>query len=487
MEKNGIKSLGYVYNLRPSKNNVNYISYLSSMANRPVSPEELDLFINSPEYIEVCFDEFGKTTNKENAVKFTFKTPYVTQYGEHIYGVFTRKTTSDAFKGVTWVLFDKSIHRIGKIAEDWRIQLNEVVSETLDINDINSIVDGGFEYLNGAGYTQLNGMPVTEKTAKFVRFRTKLKTKSGCILYGWFTKREKKDFEGLNWGTIDDFEISRQDRERFFIGRMAFNSKDDGQKFLDEVKKNAIGEEWSYKSIYSDLEHPILKSYLQFVLERLFYEYEKYQRTTKIIYNNDRSKILYNTNLIDVFGHDLFILGDRFIQGGKDYIDNIVVRPSKTELKRLGFDNCVPEPPQFFNDINEIVFHWQWDVDACSERYEHIIGGRKDRFPKKYQDLEDAVLGQRLDDAIDFAKKLAQRNYKFIVPMYYPEEKRIQLLMPIYLETSYSKQPDFALVLTPNSDVKTYTPETILSLDDAYQDARLIAKPAESWLSQLTK
>ena len=67
--------------------------------------------------------------------------------------------------------------------------------------------------------------------------------------------------------------------------------------------------------------------------------------------------------------------------------------------------------------------------------------------------------------------------------MYYPTRQRIQLLMPIYLDTTYSNHPDFALVLTPCQDAKLYVPETILGLDEVYQDARLIAKPEESWLN----
>ena len=65
--------------------------------------------------------------------------------------------------------------------------------------------------------------------------------------------------------------------------------------------------------------------------------------------------------------------------------------------------------------------------------------------------------------------------------MYYPIKRRIQLLMPIYLDGSYSTRPDFALVLTPYKE-GIYVPETILGLDEVYQDARLVAKPEESWL-----
>lgn len=150
----------------------------------------------------------------------------------------------------------------------------------------------------------------------------------------------------------------------------------------------------------------------------------------------------------------------------------------------MGFSSKkVPLPPEFFKEVTEIVFHGDWEIDSNLERYSHIIEERLERFPDKYRSLDKGTLSTLLDNAIVFARKIAQRNYKFIVPMYYPRFNRIQLLMPIYLEMSISLQPDFALVLTPDSDYKLYIPETILGLEDVYQDARLIAKPDESWLN----
>lgn len=153
-------------------------------------------------------------------------------------------------------------------------------------------------------------------------------------------------------------------------------------------------------------------------------------------------------------------------------------------MTKMGFSSKkVPLPPEFFKEVTEIVFHGDWEIDSNLERYSHIIEERLERFPDKYRSLDKGTLSTLLDNAIVFARKIAQRNYKFIVPMYYPRFNRIQLLMPIYLEMSISLQPDFALVLTPDSDYKLYIPETILGLEDVYQDARLIAKPDESWLN----
>lgn len=179
----------------------------------------------------------------------------------------------------------------------------------------------------------------------------------------------------------------------------------------------------------------------------------------------------------------MIIVGDVLEVANRIYISELKISPSKMELRKMDFENSDPMPPTFFNDINEIIFHSDWEIDQDISKYEHIIEDRKERFPHKYQDLTADDLGLKLDNAINFAKKIAQRNYKFIVPMYYPTAKRIQLLMPIYLETSYTSHPDFALVLTPHAEEKLYTPETILGLDEVYQDARLIAKPEESWLN----
>jgi hypothetical protein len=204
----------------------------------------------------------------------------------------------------------------------------------------------------------------------------------------------------------------------------------------------------------------------------------------RIITNESNSKVWFNTNLINIYGKELFLVGTLLEISNKIYISEPKIQPSIREMRLMGFRSSKkPLPPEFFKDINEIYFHWDWEIDLDIIKSEHIIGDRKERFPEKYHNMTTDSLGRTLDTAIELARSIAQRNYKFIVPMYYPTKNRIQLLMPIYLENSYSGKPDFALVLTPHPNEKLYTPETILGLDEVYQDARLIAKPEESWLN----
>ena len=69
-------------------------------------------------------------------------------------------------------------------------------------------------------------------------------------------------------------------------------------------------------------------------------------------------------------------------------------------------------------------------------------------------------------------------NYKTAVPQYY--RGRIQLLIPICLVSEST--PDLALVVSKNDAGTQYLGHTCLTLDMAYNNARLIARPDSAWL-----
>lgn len=188
---------------------------------------------------------------------------------------------------------------------------------------------------------------------------------------------------------------------------MAFDTIDVCNTFLEKLESKTIEEPWEYKNRKDPkFKYPILKSYLEFELDRLYYEQEKYGWDEKILYNKDRTKALFNTNLIDKFGHDLNIMGDVRLLGGREIICNLEMCPTILSLRKLRFENYKPLPPKFFEDINEIVFHCEWAIDRSVSKYEHIIEQRIERFPDKYKDLEADDLGQKMDNAIEFAKRL---------------------------------------------------------------------------------
>lgn len=354
----------------------------------------------------------------------------------------------------------------------------EQIAHKEEINEFTSKV----EYYNRTGYQKYpNGDCVTSDNAVYIRFETTYKTMSDEVIYGWFI-RNKSTFKGVEWGTEKQFKKVIKRNNTFSIGCMYFDEKEDGLYFLDDIAINIIPETWKFKNRESSINHPILKSYLENVLERLRKE-EADGESEKIIYSKDEKYVMFNTNLLDKFFHDVIIVGEVEKEGDDFYIKNPYRSKSILDIRKLGFGKTMPKQPKFFDDINDVIYQEEWEIDKDFDTFTHIIQEREERFPKEYKGQETDVLARKLDDAIDFAVALAQRNYKFIVPMYRPQTHSIQLLMPIYLNGAYSKRPDFALVLTPDKDTQMYLPETILPLDAVYQNARLIAKPDELWLN----
>jgi len=75
-------------------------------------------------------------------------------------------------------------------------------------------------------------------------------------------------------------------------------------------------------------------------------------------------------------------------------------------------------------------------------------------------------------------KDRVYRNYKTAVPQYW--RGRIQLLLPLCLQED--GRADLALVVEKDADARAYRGNTVLTLDMAYSNARLLARPDRDWL-----
>jgi hypothetical protein len=341
-------------------------------------------------------------------------------------------------------------------------------------------------YLNKYGYSQWrNGDDVTKENATFLYFETGLQDTLGNMIVGWF-ERNGKDvvFRGVNWGTKMALESKISAGLMFHWGDLYFNNEEEALTFLEDIAASTIPETWSFKNKPSTVNHPILKSYIENTFEVLKKEAEQGVKN-KLVYSQDGKHLVFNTNLLDKYFHEIHIVVD--IKEQKDG-NKLLMNPRRVKatlaLRKLGFAKDVrPEQPRFFEKIEEVIYQPTWTIDNNFDKLTHIIEERRQRFPSELQSASPDELSRKLDDAIKFAVAIAQRNYKFIVPMYRPQTGKIQLLMPIYLKGTYSSKPDFALILTPDKENEYYTPETILPLDAVYQNARLIAKPDDTWLN----
>lgn len=147
--------------------------------------------------------------------------------------------------------------------------------------------------------------------------------------------------------------------------------------------------------------------------------------------------------------------------------------------RRMSFFEQKPAVARYFDNPAELIY----DPDReLIPNLDHIIGDHVDRYPS---DLRESAHRRRmmLHGQVVEAGKRAQMNYKIAVPQFYfgrdgAEPGRIQLLLPLCFESP--ARADLALVV--EREARAYRAFTVLPLDLAYKNARLIARPDSDWL-----
>lgn len=238
----------------------------------------------------------------------------------------------------------------------------------------------------------------------------------------------------------------------------------DYNKNISDLVDMAIPESWSYPSSPSEFSNSILKNYLSKTLERL-------QEENKIIITNNFCA--FNTGLFTPNYESIYLLADKYTNS----IDqrNWVFREFCTEYKFDFTDiTTLPERADYFTDPSLLIFDWHYPVRV---QYGHILDNERNisRLPKCV--LESKMKLQLFTGAVDTSIKKVIANYKLAVPQYH--EKQIQLLIPLFFEDH--NKPDLALAVTKKNGY--YQGHTCLTLDMAYSNARLIARPENNWLT----
>lgn len=222
--------------------------------------------------------------------------------------------------------------------------------------------------------------------------------------------------------------------------------------YTNHLAEKAIKENWSNDTYPNN---GILANYL-------VKTYDKLSSEKNIIIGKNYA--LFNTGLFTKHYDSIYTY-----QSGKE-----IQFLTGYELSGIGVDER-PERANYFEHPELLLFDWHYKIDV---HYPHILEDKENqkRFPKEV--LESKNITNNFDGAIDKMKKKVSANYKLAIPQYF--EGKIQLLLPLCLADD--NIPDMALVVTKVGNV--YRGHTCLTLDMAYNNARLIAKPESNWLSQ---
>ncbi len=281
---------------------------------------------------------------------------------------------------------------------------------------------------------------------------------------------------------------------------------------LADLARIALPEVWNVPGS-TDEDSAILLSYLKYTFVRL-------RREGKVCEDPEHGIAAFHTGLVDHRYEPIYALfepnhSQNFVQKWK--LNGFCIAGEDAAGKRLVASfNPLPEPAVYFRSLHDMFY----DIGAPEPimDYEHILLENVDRLPKSYlleyctsdsdlaafirstpyergvsADQYHAELAARIradmryyrrligrfKEAVAIALKRVRWNYKTAIPMYYPVRNIMSLLLPLSLVDD--DQADVALVVE-RLENGNYLGHTILTLQMAYNNARLVCRLESDWL-----
>ena len=357
---------------------------------------------------------------------------------------------------------------------------------------------------------------------RFLTYKCSSRNRSGNTLYAFDTgfrfqhgqerifaytlKNTRRDEENPKtyYGLFMERETMLRDTvrsrtSRWHIGDIVFDSIEDMNALLSRLAEEALYENWTFSNYTSKVSHPILKNYLENTYFQLVH-----QRKTFV--NEEEEKLLFNTGLIDASFNELFLVCDIVKDSAKDALFRQEYRnPEIYKSSNRVFCNYSRNAPlpvaTFYENPGDLLFNWEIaqrpgginiaDEHIFIDNMKRINDGLRDPAVKfNFENSQDvARCRQMFEGALKASLELSKRTYKLVAPQFWPATGRLQFLMPIYLEgVQEIRKGEYKEVLPPTVALSIelvhgqYIGTTILTLDMAYQNARLIARPDGFWL-----
>ncbi len=219
---------------------------------------------------------------------------------------------------------------------------------------------------------------------------------------------------------------------------------------------------------------PILLKYLDYTFLRL-------QDQNKIQFQTIDGKpyVFFNTGLQTPFNKDIFATfkANTRAADDNDFPDWFFRKWRDQDAKKLAQFAPLPKHASYIQNQSDLTFDASYDI---SVNVAHVVRDNRDRLPLELQGNETLAI-TALTGAINQLKTKCERNDAEAVPFWFHTNQKMQLLLP--LRITDSEKADAALVADKDTDSKIYRVRTILPLDVAYSNARLLRKPTQKWLN----
>ncbi|WP_172623324.1 DUF3825 domain-containing protein [Arabiibacter massiliensis] len=285
-------------------------------------------------------------------------------------------------------------------------------------------------------------------------------------------------------------------------------------ELLGQLAEAALPEPWDFGG---PDEHGHRFSILNSYLRTTFYRLEA---EGKIRVAEDRSFAAFNTGLVDSRFDDICACFEPGFGTFEWRFVGFAASGSRALKKRvIRSFNPLPQPARYFDRLEDLLF----DLDrALVIDYDHILLDNIGRLPLAFLDSEldgsaeasklvraldaagpdereglleelaDVVdtdsrlfrrLRNRMEDAVDIARRRVRWNFKTAIPSYYPRANAMSLLLPLSLIDDAHVDAALVVQLTESGN---YQGQTILTMEQAYKHARVICRPDSDWLTPLS-
>lgn len=281
------------------------------------------------------------------------------------------------------------------------------------------------------------------------------------------------------------------------------------QVFLQKLSDLALPERWDYAEDTGKF--PILRSYIQYTFARL-------TREKKICISADQSFAAFNTGLVTRNYEDIYACfepnGDN--SSAWRFTDFCVAARRGLGKQLVNLFNPLPKTASYFSRKEDLLYDLE---KPLLSDYEHIIVENVHRLPLEfleeqcyssseakelvrqlqdceneerediYNELRAVILDDsrlynrmknRVEDAIELARKMVRWNFKTALPSYYPSADTMSLMLPLFLCSEERVDNVLVIELTESGN---YQGQTILTPKQAYLDARLVCRPDSDWLT----
>ena len=281
--------------------------------------------------------------------------------------------------------------------------------------------------------------------------------------------------------------------------------------FLSELADKALPEYWDFEGS-GRCDHHILIQYIKYTFYRL-------TRENKVCISGDRKFACFNTGLVDKHYDDIYACFVPNEPGSETEwkFSGFCTAANRTLGKQIvNYFSPLPQPAVYFDRGEQLFFDL---TKQLLPDFDHIIIDNVSRLPLEfleeqftdcpearetaakirsadnyekrglYSQLRDILsdndrlfmrIQNRIRDSIELAKKRVGRNYKTAIPSYFPKRNSMSLMLPLCLTDE--EKPDVALVVEQTQS-GNYQGQTILTLDQAYIDARLLCRLNSEWLT----